>query len=267
MADELTQQEDGGNTYREEVERALGNDKTRLGDVWRRKDKDRETIAKELNVSTSGFVSLYRTHIRAIVNGTLPEAPTAAKRCESALRGFAERHQAALSPETHLELQNRASECARRANDPAKWPTEGQKLERRTKAAEEEAVKGIYVYTLPQYLRCPIEISHNDETDDRTLLKVGRSGRDVIERFRQQKRSTELPEPPILLRIYVGPKAINIAEVEGKIRDQLSAADHFRNARRGAGTEWFLTHLKFLDWTAEVFGLDIHFAADVSEDD
>ena len=40
----------------------------------------------------------------------------------------------------------------------------------------------------------------------------------------------------------------------------LAAADHFRNSKRGsgAGTEWFLTHLKFLDSTAELLGLKIH---------
>ena len=266
MADELTQQEAGGNTYREEVERALGEDTTRLGDVWRRKEKDAETIAKELKICTSGFVSTYRTQMRAITEGTLPSAPTVAKQCASALRGFAKRHQA-LSSESRSELQERVNECARRANDPAKWPTEEQKLERRTRAAEEKAVRGIYVYALPHYLRYPIEISENDETDDRTLLKVGMSERGAIQRFRQQRGSTALPEPPVLLRIYVGSKDMDMAEAERKIHDQLSAADHVRNARRGAGTEWFLTHLKFLDWTAEVFGLEIHFSADDSDDD
>ncbi len=35
----------------------------------------------------------------------------------------------------------------------------------------------------------------------------------------------------------------------------------------GAGTEWFLTHLKFLDSTAELLGLKTHFAIDDSDSD
>ncbi len=48
---------------------------------------------------------------------------------------------------------------------------------------------------------------------------------------------------------------MNIAEVEKKIHSHLEAADHFKNSERGAGTEWFLTHEKFLDSTAELLGL------------
>ena len=78
------------------------------------------------------------------------------------------------------------------------------------------------MYALPHYLRYPIEISENDETDDRTYLKVGMSERDAIKRFRQQRGSTALPESPILLRIYVGSNGIDIAEVERKIHLHLS---------------------------------------------
>lgn len=267
MADELTQQEDGGNTYREEVERALDEDTTRLGDVWRHREQDPQTIADELEILTWGFVYSYRAYIKAITDGTLPEAPTITRQCASTLRGFARRHQESFSPETRLELQERANECDRLTNDPAKQAAEEQELERQTRAAEERGVPGIYVYALPHYLRFPIEISNNDKTDDRTYLKVGRSGRDAIERFRQQRRSTELPEPPILLRIYIDPNGRDIAEIEGKIHQHLEAADHVRNAERGAGTEWFLTHLKFLDSTAELLGLEIHFRIEDSEDD
>ena len=213
MADELTQQEAGGNTYREEVERALGEDTTRLGDIWKRREQDPQMIARELNVSTWGFVFSYRTHIKAITDGTLPEAPTVANGCASALRGFLRRHPG-LSSETRSKLQERVDECVGRANDPARRATEEQKLERRTRDAEEKAVPGVYVYALPHYLRYPIEISENDETDDRTLLKVGMSERDAINRFRQQRGITALPEAPVLLRIYVGPNGMDIAEVE-----------------------------------------------------
>ena len=225
MADESTQQESGGNTYREEVERALEENTARLGGVWRRRDKDPQTIARELDISTKGFVFSYRTFIKAITDGTLPEAPTVAKQCAAAIRGFLRRHPT-LSPETRLILQERADECERRVNDPARRATEEQKLERQTRTAEEKAVPGVYVYALPHYLRYPVEISENDETDDRTLLKVGMSERDAINRFRQQRGSTALPEPPVLLRIYVGANGMDIAEVERKIHSHLAWIMH-----------------------------------------
>ena len=42
MADELNTQEAGDDTYREEVESALSEDETRLGDVWRLSREDLE---------------------------------------------------------------------------------------------------------------------------------------------------------------------------------------------------------------------------------
>ncbi|MDE0206454.1 MAG: GIY-YIG nuclease family protein [Candidatus Tectomicrobia bacterium] len=261
MADDLTPEPETRDAYREEVTRALGEDPTRLGDVWQRSDQDAGAIARDLEVATSGFVFSYRTYIRAIEEGTLRESPTLAGQCASTIRGFVKRH-AGLSPESVSILQARADECERRKNDPVRRATEEQEYEQQTRAAERDGISGIYVYTLPHYLRYPVEASEHDETSDRTYLKVGMSESDVIRRFRQQRGSTELPEPPILLRIYVGPDDIDIREIEKKIHSHLNAADHIRNSERGAGREWFLTHRKFLDSTAGILGLNIHLTND-----
>ena len=269
MANELTQPESGSDTYREEVERALSEDETRLGDVWKlsQKELDAEEITAELNVAYPGYAAVTLICIRAIREGVLPNFQSQLRRCDQVLRGFARRHQDILSPATISLLQERAAECDHRANDPVKRTEEEQKLEHQTSAAEKEAMPGIYVYALPHYLRYPVETSENDETDDRTYLKVGMSENDAIRRFRQQRGSTALPESPILLRIYVGSNGMDIAEVERKIHRHLNAADHVRNSERGAGTEWFLTHLKFLDSMAELLDLKTHFAIDDSDDD
>ena len=52
MADKLTQPEAGGGTYLKEVEKALSEDETRLGEVWRLSQQgvSEEEIAKKLNV-------------------------------------------------------------------------------------------------------------------------------------------------------------------------------------------------------------------------
>ena len=269
MADELTQPEAGGGTYLKEVERALDKDETRLGEVWRLSQQgvSEEEIAKELNVKTTGMVYGTRRYIKAIREDILHLPQSRLRRCENILRKFVKDHQEYLSPITVSLLQERATECARRANDPVRREEEEQKFERQTSDAEQEEVPGIYVYALPHYLRYSVETSENDETDDRTYLKVGMSERDAIKRFRQQRGSTALPEQPVLLRIYIGSNGMDIAEVERKIHRHLAAADHVRNSERGAGQEWFLTHLKLLDSTAELLGLQTHFAFDDSDDD
>ena len=188
------------------------------------------------------------------------------RQCASALRGFAKRHRESFSDATRLELQERADRCDLSAADPVKREEEEQKLEYQTSAAEKEEIPGIYVYALPHYLRYPVEVSEKDETDDRTYLKVGMSKRDAKKRV-QDQAITALPEQPVLLRIYVGSNGMDIAEVERRIHRHLVHADHVRNSERGAGTEWFLTHLKFLDSTAELLGLKTHFAIDDSDDD
>lgn len=264
MAEESTQPEaagDEGKKYLEEVERVLNEeDKTRLGDVWRhhKKGLNANEIAKELDVGTAGFVYNHRHSIKAIVEGIAPNSPVIAQRCAAALRGFAERHEASLSSETVKEIEKRAANCDHQANDPDLWKKEERRLRRQTSAVEKEMIPGIYVYALPHYLLYPVEPAKRAGTDNRTYYKVGRSETDVIKRFHQQKRSTALPEEPKLLRIYVGSNGIDIPEVEKKIHSHLEAADHVRNSERGAGTEWFLTHLKFLDSIAELLGLKIH---------
>ena len=274
MADELIQPEAGSDTYREEVERALDEDEKQLGKVWR---LSREGLNPNEIAEKSGYSKAYVNHctrmIKALVDSTLPNTTTLmARRYGPILRDFVKRHQEEyLSDPTVVEIEKRADEwaeaSARRANDPIRREEEERKFEHQTSTAEQEEVPGIYVYALPHYLRYPVETSENDETDDRTYLKVGMSERDAIKRFRQQRGSTALPEPPLLLRIYICSNGMDIAEVERKIHRHLAHADHIRNSERGAGTEWFLTHLKFLDSTAELLDLKTHFAIDDSDDD
>ena len=211
------------------------------------------------------YIYKCKRHIKAIEDDTLPDAPTSARECESALRNFVKRHRESLSDATRLKLQERAERCDSSAANPAKREEEEQKPEYQTSAAEKEEIPGIYVYTLPHYHLHSVEVSEKDETDDRTYLKVGMSKRDAKKRVQDQV--TALPERPVLLRIYVGSNGMDIAEVEKKIHRHLNAADHVRNSERGAGQEWFLTHLKFLDSTAELLGLKTHFAIDDSDDD
>lgn len=104
---------------------------------------------------------------------------------------------------------------------------------------------------MPHYLRYPY-----DAESGRTLLKVGRSNRSVVQRFYDQTRTTALPEDPVLLRIYPTLDADAVAR-ERQFHELLEAADHDRSRARTGGTEWFLTSLRFLDTVAKTVGLEI----------
>ena len=144
-------------------------------------------------------------------------------------------------------------------NDSQAAEAESEEAVEKSKAAEAENIPGIYVYTLPHYVRHPY-----DAKTGRTLLKVGHSSLDALYRATSQARVTSLPEDPWLLRIYPV-EASSHAELQfhGFLRD----ADHdgVRGTRTGA--EWFLTSPKFLDRIARTLGLEVRVINDFAIDD
>jgi hypothetical protein len=137
----------------------------------------------------------------------------------------------------------------------------GYCFSKQTQQAEARNEVGVYVYALPHYIRHPY-----DQATGRTLLKVGHSNSDVIVRFRNQTRTTALPEEPIPLRIY-RTSGDSAAPAESAFHRLLDAADHSRTIGRSAGREWFLTHTKFLDEIARTLSLAIDRVNDGEFDD
>ncbi len=85
-------------------------------------------------------------------------------------------------------------------------------------------------------------------TQGMTLIKVGRSDRDVIQRFRSQTRITALPEEPVLLprgspSVPKRHRSTWNAHFTAYLRPPITIAA----APEPEGTEWFLTSLRFLD--------------------
>lgn len=243
-----------------EIEKALETDSTRLGEVWERPDRTPQEIAEELGIPTSGFVYSYRRIIASLVNGDVPTKPTSAKQVASALRGFAKRHDGILSEQTVMRLQGLAERCDRVANDPLAIAQEDSVDQKRTEEVEKRGTPGIYVYTYPHYWRHPVLATEtHDGTGaqgrERTYFKVGVSGRDVAERIENQMRGTAVPEEPVLFRIYTATPKSHESLPEKRFHKHLRAADHGRNVSRAHGREWFLTHLDFLDDTADILGL------------
>lgn len=244
---------------RDEIIAAIEADTSALGDVWRRtqagQTPDEIRVARGAERAT--FVWSYLRDARTIVDGDLPTAPTVARGSARALRMLLRQH--SFTPATQAVLEERLAELEARAANPVARAVEDKKAIDATVEAEEHAVPGIYVYSLPHYLRYPY-----DEDSGRTLLKVGRADRSVIRRFREQTRTTALPEDPVLLRVYVTAEAES-TEKERTFHRLLEAADHDRSTARTGGTEWFLTSLRFLDEIGAVLKLEVREVVDLGD--
>jgi hypothetical protein len=247
---------------RAEIIETIRKDEGRIGEVFlgRERGLSADDIAAELGVSTSGFVSNYWRTIRAFIDGDLATAPSLALGAARTFRRYIRDYN--WSPEAHRYLERNLAELERRASDETARSVEVEHAKAQTERAEAENAPGVYVYALPHYLRYPYD------NGGRTLMKVGRSDSDVIQRFRNQTRTTALPEEPILLRIYkTEPQSSAIAE--DRFHKLLEAADHNRSVARSAGREWFVTSTRFLDEVAKTLSLPIEVVneAEISDDE
>ena len=263
-------------SYREEIEAALKVDTSRIGDVFRSqqddKNKSAQSIADDLGLGTPNSVYSYLSSIRTlledrrVVSGTQYSLQIARM-----LRGFVSKHSDSLTATTTQRLLTLAEEHDRFASDVDAIAREGEETERAVESDSSLDVPGLYVYTYPHYIRFPVQQSPEDYTDDRTYLKIGiaDSADGASKRIQEQigQVRTALPEHPILLRIY-NKEGANLKETEKRIHNHLDAADHGRINRRpraGVGTEWFLTHLKLLDSTAALLGLEVRYSYERQE--
>ena len=266
---------DDGNTaqgYRQEVERALERDTNLLGKVfiaWR-EDPDVSSIASKVG-KPKPHMYHYTRAIRALMDNekVITSAPGAAKKVADTIRVLVKNNRDILSRETVTGLESLEDEYNRAANgeqaivhhdkqiarENKRIVREHEQITRETKKQEE--TPGIYVYSYQHYIRYPVIPSHEDDIESRTYLKVGMSRTDADGRVRQQN-VTAVPEPPIILRRYTHPDG-DLKEIEGKIHRHLNAAGHNQNRQPGSGTEWFLTHLPFIDSRAELLGLSIEY--------
>lgn len=251
--------------YLAEVREALENDTTRLGEVWQltNEDKSPDEIAEELGLKTLQFVHKNRRHIQAIIEGVLPESPTPAKECKDALRGFIRRGQKYLFEETIQTLKKRIEECDRRANNRQDLEEEDAKVERATSQAVESGITGIYVYTYPHYYRHPVVQGKDDETDDRTYLKIGMSEKDAFKRVMQQ--TTGMPEPPMILQIWEVENDSDLRKVEEKVHDHLRTIGH--GGHHSKRREWFLTNEQSVASTANLIRLKLYYERNPETDD
>lgn len=250
--------ESSGFDRRAEVSELLGNDDTALGEVWRRLQAGKTTqeVAEE-DGNTLGPVYSAQTLASALLDGTVSSAPSVARQTAARIRKWLRTKP--LSDQLREALNEQEQRLTEVVNDSRASEAESEEAVQRSREAEAEAVPGIYVYTLPHYVRYPY-----DQKTSRTLLKVGHSSVDALYRANSQTRVTALPEDPWLLRIYPSDASARLeAEFHGFLRD----ADHHGARGIRVGTEWFLTSPKFLDRVARSLGLEIRVVNDFAIED
>ena len=256
-------------SYEEQIKDALKNDTTLLGRLFevRAENKSAQSIADELGVGSVGTVYNYESSVKTLLQGTkIVNGTPYANQKASMLRGFAKRHADILSPSTKRKLADLADEHQAFANNEEVITRENQEIERGLENDDRLNEPGVYVYTYPHYYRSPVEKAPDGDAhiSDRTFLKVGvtESTQGASRRIQSQisQIRTALPEPPLILRIY-NRDGVNLKETEKLIHRHLDAADHdpINRKQKGLGTEWFLTHLTFLDSTADLLGLEIRY--------
>jgi T5orf172 domain len=209
---------------RDELSRVLDADTSGLGSAHRTLTAD----------PTFAVFPYYRQLLRAILDGVSPTAITYRLRTAEKVRMILTGNE--LSDTTQAYLNSLLDELEGDGEAPP--------------PPAPSTLPSIYVYTLPNYWNHPVS------PDGRTWLKVGCTSGNPRERVAAQgKRTTGLPEDPILLRVYEAPAGSNIELVEQMLHSTLIAVGHQRQTGQASGKEWFLTSLMALDVLTSLIGL------------
>lgn len=255
----MTKSEDPAiDTVKAELVAALLEDESRLGEVYRllREGLSAEEMADRMGIATPGLTSSYEKQLAAILDGRLPTNSHLAQHAADRLRRW--KRQKTWTPPAHQHLESLLSGLETIATDVNLAELERHEAAKRTSAAERLGLTGIYVYTMPHYLRYPW-----DPETGRTFFKVGHSTMDVFSDA-SAERSLPMPEDPILMRVYVtGDKPADAEEQH--FREWMEAAGHVRGRAHG-NREWYVTTMKFLDRVAMQRGLDITVVSDLDSD-
>ena len=236
-----------------ELHSYLENDSSLYGEIWRKTNEgmSEEEIQESRGATYPNFIWNYRRYLKALLEADLPKGPSMLRESGVLFRRIL--RTGTLTPSTITYLEEGLIEIDSRIENRTLQTLEDNDAIRNTEILETRNAVGVYVYSLMHYLRYPY-----DSATGRTLMKVGRSDRDIIRRFKEQTRTTALPEEPVLLRIYQQKEtSTELSAIERKFHSLLEAADHDRSAARTGGTEWFLTSVKFLDEIADTLNLEI----------
>ncbi|MFT4864108.1 MAG: hypothetical protein ACI8RE_000284 [Ilumatobacter sp.] len=247
-------------TAQEEIDILLPETKGQIGDVAACLAKgitDQNSIVTEGAAANAGAVSNLLSNIAAIRDGTIPKSPSRATLARSAARSFLKQHKSRLSDSAVDHLEQVITKTDEVASDNAAAEKETEELAKKGAELEDllEEDGGVYVYTYPHYWRHPTAVGTS-----RTLLKVGYTTKDAGQRGRDQARGTNVPEKPLLLRVYRSAQ-YTPQVLEQKFHRLLKAADHQPSDNAG-NKEWFETSTEYLDTVAQELGVLGHEAGD-----
>ena len=140
---------------RAEVERLLDDDETLLGRLWAydKQDLSPERIGELEGTPTFGWVYNYRSLSGVLRDGEIPQGPTLARQAAHKVRAWLKKLD--LSEELRAALTEQESLLMSRAEDREAQTEEVETAVEATKSAEAAGTPGIYVYTLPHYLKHP----------------------------------------------------------------------------------------------------------------
>ena len=154
----------GGFDRRSEVSALLDADETTAGDVWRRlkAGKTQQQIAEEDGITVGPVYSFINLH-NALLDGTVSASPTVARGVAGRVRKWLKTKP--LSEQLRQALEEQEQLLNAVVNDSQASEVESEEAIEKSRAAEAENIAGIYVYTLPHYVRYPY-----DRKTGRTLL-------------------------------------------------------------------------------------------------
>ena len=225
--------------------------------LWEKGERKNQVFVDKGIAANSGAAGNVRASIEAIMLGVIPNGPTVAVIARSAVNGLLRRNPDVSKP-TRTYLDALIQKLAERADDRELQETEERDLSVGSEEIQRKMGKrnGVYVFTYPAYMRF---VKMTDP--DRWLYKIGKSDGQVLQRIRGQ--ATGMPEPALLLRVYVHPK-LRPQALEMSFHKALIAAGHEsvrtldkENKKRHGAREWFATRLEFLDHVAGLLGCEI----------
>lgn len=229
-------------------------------------DNDRIGALQEHFGHTSpGTAVGLRQHLDALRFGILPKGTSMARQIAARMKSVMRRHD--FSANTRAVLDRNIAALEKIVTDTDLIEDEQLKAEAVEQSVEDRlrGCSGVYVFTYPHYLRHPTHPSaESEKMPDRTLLKVGFTDKDILERVNQETSGTGVPEHRRVLRAYLlmednGQTNYNI---EQEFHGLLDSAGH-AGPKRGStehqrgGKEWFSTNVDFLDKVATLLKLEI----------
>lgn len=177
---------------RTQIETALEQDTQRIGDVYRWNEKHRGDVKKiqeEMGIDGPGGVYSYFHYIDALFEDFDTESPSKALQVHRQLASFKQRHASNLNPKTNEYIDKSMNKYFSIYQNEEK-----QQIETRRSADtfnEIASKKCIYVYSFPHYVKYPHVASKDGITDDRYMLKLGRTRNSAEKRVAQQ--TTAMP--------------------------------------------------------------------------